>query len=110
MKYWKWWRARRRIRQALAQIDALRVGPMLQNATETGVELHALDMINDLFDLLPFNVRRVGTPGGPSPIKQQIGVETTVLHQIETTRVGVEHLLSEIGLLHARLRPAAMVG
>jgi hypothetical protein len=47
------------------------------------------------------------TPGGPSAIKQQLAVETTVLHHIETTRTGVDHLLSEVGLLHARLRARA---
>jgi hypothetical protein len=57
--------------------------------------------------VLPFSVRLNGTPGGPSRIKQNLGMETTVYHRIETARLGVDHLMSEVGLLHKRLRGEA---
>lgn len=110
MKYLTWYRARRRLTAAATLITALRERLGQLDLPDVELSLSALDGINDLFDLLPFNVRRVSTPGGPSPLKQQLGVETNVYNQIETSRLGVDHLLSEVGLLHARLRagqPAA---
>jgi hypothetical protein len=105
LKYWKWHQAKRRLEFAIGQIERLRTRTAeARDLPDVAASISALDAVNDLYDVLPFNVRRVGTPGGPSPIKQQLGVETTVLHQIETTRLGVDHLLSEVGLLHARLR------
>jgi hypothetical protein len=91
---------------AVAQIEALRARTDIGELPTAHVDFSKLDAVNDLCDALPFSIRRVGTPGGPSPIKQQLGVETTVLHQIETARLGVDNLLSEVGLLHARLRAA----
>jgi hypothetical protein len=108
MKYWKWRRARQRMAAAIAQIDELRVRSAEARALpDVEVDFSTVDMINDLYDAVPFNLRRVSTPGGPSPLRQQLGVETNALNQIETSRVAVEHLLSEVGLLHARLRRAA---
>jgi hypothetical protein len=108
MKYWKWHRAKQRLADAIEQIDQLRArSAEVADLPEAAVAFSKLDMVNDLTDALPFNVRRVGTPGGPSPLRQQLGVETTVYHQIETARLGVDHLLSEVGLLHARVRAAA---
>ncbi|HEY5920705.1 MAG TPA: hypothetical protein VIV11_03500 [Kofleriaceae bacterium] len=108
IKYWKWHKAKQAVGEAVKLIDTLRTrSAEARDLPELAAEFSKLDMVNDMFDLLPFNVRRVGTKGGPSPIKQQLGVETTVLNQIETTRTTVEHALSEVGLLHARLRASA---
>jgi len=108
LKYWKWHKAKQKVGDAVRQIDGLRSQRAeFGELPVTLVEFSKLDAINDVTDSLPFSVTRVGTKGGPSPLKQQFGVETTVLHQIETTRLSVEHLLSEVGLLHAKLRATA---
>ena len=105
MKYWKWHKAKQRVTAAAVELETLRGQRAdVPSTTDATIDVSQLDAINDLFDVFPFSVRRVGTPGGPSPIKQQFGVETTVLHQIETARLGVDHVMSEVGLLHARLR------
>jgi len=111
MKYVTWYRAKRRVAAAATLISALRahIGDTI-DLPEVELELSAVDAINDLFDLFPFSVRRVGTPGGPSRLTQRLGVETNVYNQIETSRLGVDHLLSEVGLLHARLRTGRGAG
>jgi hypothetical protein len=106
LKYWYWHRAKKRVELAAQQLDALRA-PIGESLADVGFS--KLDAVNDLFDMFPFSITRVGTKGGPSPIKQQFGVETTVLHQIETSRTTVDHVLSEVGLLHAKLRATSAV-
>jgi hypothetical protein len=108
IKYWKWNKAKRVVTEATVLIDQLRQRcHEARDMPDMDIEISKLDMINDMFELFPFNLRRVGTYDGPSPIKQQLGVDTTVLHKIETTRTTVEHVMTEIGLLHARLRAAS---
>jgi hypothetical protein len=102
LKYWYWHRAKKRIELAAQQLDAAHA--QTGDVVLADIGFSKLDAINDLFDVFPFSIRRVGTKGGPSPIKQQFGVETTVLNQIETSRTTVDHVLSEVGLLHAKLR------
>jgi len=108
LKYWRWHKAKKLVAQAAAELDSLRAQRRdVPDASDAAIDISQLDAINDLFDVLPFSVRLNGTPGGPSRIKQNIGMETTVYHRIETARLGVDHLMSEVGLLHKRLRGEA---
>jgi hypothetical protein len=103
LKYWKWSKAKKSVTAAAAELETLR-GQRSDVPDAAQIDLSNLDAINDLFDVLPFRTRLTGTKGGPSRLKQQIGFETTILHEIETTRVTVDHVLSEVGLLHKRIR------
>jgi hypothetical protein len=108
LKYWKWHKAKKAVAQAAAELETLRgMRKDIPESDQAVVEISKLDAINDIFEVFPFRTRMTGTPGGPSRFKQQVSFETTVLQQIETTRVGVDHLMSEVGLLHARLRGEA---
>ena len=81
--------------------------PNVPDPTHAVIDISTLDMVNDLFDVLPFTIRLNGTPGGPSRLKQNIGVNMTQQQRIETAKLGIDHLMSEVGLLHARLRAQA---
>ena len=108
MKYWRWHKAKKLVARAAAELDAVRERRNdVPDASQAAIEISHLDTINDLFDVLPFSGRINGTPGGPSRLKQNLGQEMTVLQRIETAKLGVDHLMSEVGLLHARLRGEA---
>jgi hypothetical protein len=107
LKYWKWHKAKKAVREADAIIQKLRVQcAQARDLPDLDVAIPKLDMISDIFDAFPFSLRR---PRTVSPLKQMFTPETTALNEIETTRVTVDHAMSEVGLLHAKLRakPAA---
>jgi len=106
MKYWKWHKAKKKVAEAAVLIAELRTAckEAKDLPPEIDIDMSKLDMVNDLFDVLPFSVGRVGKPGQPSWIKQRLSPEMTVLQQIETARLTVENAQSEVGLLHAKLR------
>src|SRR6266496_2396415 len=61
LKYWKWNKAKRRVREAAMLIEALRErSAAAGDLPEVEVDFSKLDMVNDLFNELPFNVTRVG--------------------------------------------------
>jgi len=104
LKYWKLSRARKHLAIANEHIAEIRKQrDVARTWPDVDLAMSKLDMVNDLTDALPINVSRVGTPGGPSPIKQQLGVETTVVNQIDTMRVCVDDLLTKVGELRAQL-------
>lgn len=108
MKYWKWNQAQQLVEKAAGELSLLR-GKVsnLPDPSPAVLQPSVLDAIDDLFDVLPFTIRLNGTPGGPSRIKQNIGVNMTQQQRIETAKLGIDHLMSEVGLLHARLRAEA---
>jgi len=107
LKYWKWNKAKKKVNEAASELAKLR-GLRKDIPDVEGLEISKLDAINDMFDVLPFRTKLMGTPGGPSRLKQNlIGVEGAVANEIQTSRLGVDNLMSEVGLLHARLRKEA---
>jgi hypothetical protein len=103
MKYVRWREAAKLHDQAKVKIEQLRTMIVVPLPQPDDLALSTLNSISDLFDLLPFNVTRVGTRGGPNPIMQQFFVDQTVFNQMETARLDVEHLLSEVSRFRIQL-------
>jgi hypothetical protein len=103
MKYVRWREAGKLHDRAKVKIEQLRTMIVVPLPQPDDLALSTLNSISDLFDLLPFNVTRVGTKGGPNPIMQQFCVDQTVFNQMETARLDVEHLLSEVSRFRIQL-------
>jgi hypothetical protein len=103
MKFWKWRSARKLYAEAARDLAPLRAEGRLSNAN---LAFSKLDLLNDLFGISELVPSRLGTLSGPSPVKQMLGAEISTYQRFETARLEVDHLLSEVGTLHARLRAA----
>jgi hypothetical protein len=100
LKYWKWWRAN--VYFKLARKGMTEV-PELEKLWSEEPAFNGIDAVIDLGGYSSINLTRVGTVGGPSPIKQQMGVATTAYNQIETALLNVNDLLRRVGEVRASL-------
>ena len=113
MKYWKLRLAKRLYREAtqlLTTVNEARDLPEVELSLPASkliaVALLGLaEMIADLLGIDGFTWTPVGTDG-ISPIKQRFGLEMTIYQRIETAKLEIDHLLSEVGGIHAKLRAA----
>ena len=102
MKYWKLRLAKRLYREATQLLTTVNEA---RDLPEVELSLPRAEMIADLLGIDGFTWTPVGTDG-ISPIKQRFGLEMTIYQRIETAKLEIDHLLSEVGGIHAKLRAA----
>jgi len=104
LKYWRWHQAKKLYAEAARELTPVRAKVTLP---EADVAMPSMDILNDLFDysaISPSRLADIRNPNKVSPLRQMFGAELTVQNKFETARLEVDHLLSEVGLVHLKLR------
>ena len=107
LKYWRWHQAKKLYAEAARVLTPVRAKVTLPDAD---VAMPAMDILNDLFEyseISPSRLADIRNPNKVSPIKQMFGAELNVQNKFATARLEVDHLLSEVGLVRAKLGSSA---
>jgi hypothetical protein len=103
LKYWRWNEAKKLYAEAARVLTPVRKSVSLPDAE---LAMPAIDILNDLFDFVDITPSDLGAPK-ISRWRHMFGAELTVQNKFETARLEIDNLLSEVGLLHAKLRATA---
>jgi hypothetical protein len=107
LKYWRWHQAKKLYAEAARELTPVRAKISLPDAD---VAMPAMDILNDLFeysDISPSGLAAARNPHRINPLRQMLGAELSVQNKFATAQLEVDHLLSEVGLVRAKLGSSA---